>query len=897
MTNHSHSMHLRVSVLAVRAALAAMLLAGAGARAAEPTVAELTTPASSVELGVLYVSDRDAKAQEYNGVRDKGTTLVGNVDLRGSGPYDGDSAFRWRVQGRNIGLNSGSLGVQLGVQGQYRIDLSYDELRRNRSDSYQTPYLGAGTNVLTLPGTWRVPLVPRLSVVAPAAGAAGGANARGLSGDVTASSALIAGVLTAPTAAQATTAAGIQAADLPLFHSVLLSTERRQYGVGLAYELSRQWQFTANVTQEHKTGLKPMGTVTRYTNADMSAIIPDLIDQDTQQFTLGLNFVGEKLNVATTYHGSLFTNNVTGMTWANWAVPGNSQTMGSAPSNQFHQFAVTGTYAFTPSTRFTANASYGRATQNQAFLTDTSTPLVPVASLHGLVVSQAVNLKLTSRPMKNLSLAAAYKFDDRDNRTPLNTYAYYDAGELKAGTSVFAGTFPGLGSNSNINANRPYSKRSHLASLDADWAFLPGQALKAGAEFQKIDRGCSGSWIACVDADQTRESTLRAEWRLNPLADFNARLSASTARRTVDYNENAFLALVPAANLVPTGAPGGASAYATLVALGLTGYGPVQGLNPLPTAGSAQAFYFASNNALSNALYGNANRISELPGMRRFNLANRNRDKLRAAVNWQATETISLQGGLDYNDDRYNKSVYGLTGARSWALNVDGTWAPTDDLSLTLYATTEDQRSKSAGNTYTANSPTAAVNGFTAISGGCFATIALRNASNKTDPCLNWTADMRDKVDTLGLSATRKRLLGGALDLRWPELQPGALRHRHDRRQLREQPAGRGRRTRRHGGRVLHPGHRAAHGEDPDHRTQAQRPLHADRPVGAAHRLHLAAHEVERLGLRRHAGRRAVGRAADQRESVQLQRAHGGPGLHLQLPLSLGGPAPPQGRS
>ena len=45
-------------------------------------------------------------------------------------------------------------------------------------------------------------------------------------------------------------------------------------------------------------------------------------------------------------------------------------------------------------------------------------PLVPVASLHGLVVSEAVHLKLTSRPLKTLQLAAAYKFDDRDNMQP-----------------------------------------------------------------------------------------------------------------------------------------------------------------------------------------------------------------------------------------------------------------------------------------------------------------------------------------------------------------------------------------------------------------------------------------------------------------------------------------------
>jgi hypothetical protein len=55
------------------------------------------------------------------------------------------------------------------------------------------------------------------------------------------------------------------------------------------------------------------------------------------------------------------------------------------------------------------------------------------------------------------------------------------------------------------------------------------------------------------------------------------------------------------------------------------------------------------------------------------------------------------------------------------------------------------------------------VGGFTAISGGCYATIALRNASNKIDPCLNWSTDMKDKVDTFGLSLKHKGLMSGKL--------------------------------------------------------------------------------------------------------------------------------------
>jgi hypothetical protein len=98
-------------------------------------------------------------------------------------------------------------------------------------------------------------------------------------------------------------------------------------------------------------------------------------------------------------------------------------------------------------------------------------------------------------------------------------------------------------------------------------------------------------------------------------------------------------------------------------------------------------------------------------------------------------------------------------------VNLEGTYNPNEDLAVTLFYTHQDQLSRSAGNTYTANSAAANVNGFTAISGGCYATIALRNASNKIDPCLDWAADMRDRTNVSGLSLERRNLLKQKLDL------------------------------------------------------------------------------------------------------------------------------------
>src|SRR5213078_2513865 len=114
----------------------------------------------------------------------------------------------------------------------------------------------------------------------------------------------------------------------------------------------------------------------------------------------------------------------------------------------------------------------------------------------------------------------------------------------------------------------------------------------------------------------TNEHTLRVDWRASAGQTVSARAGyAYSSRRAPNYNENAFLALVPYANVAPAAAANGMTAYAFMTANGWTAYGPALGY--AATTGNMNIF-FPSNNALANAMYANNNRISELPGMRRY---------------------------------------------------------------------------------------------------------------------------------------------------------------------------------------------------------------------------------------------------------------------------------------
>jgi MtrB/PioB family decaheme-associated outer membrane protein len=783
MTTNVSGITSRVFVTVVRGAIIAMALLAWTDRAAAQTAPQAPTPAAppaatttqpatttgTIEVGAGGVSASSFKAGEFNGLGKKGLFGIGNLDVRGGGAYDSNSAFRWRIIGTDLGLKTRGLSAEVGDQGRFRLTFGYSELLRSRSDSYQTPYNGAGTNTLTLPGTWQVPMVASSSATNNQLTSV---SARGLVKTIggaryidTMTTSPTVGTLISPTAAQLAVINGAADADLPLFHNVNLSTKRTQYDAGFTFSLTPEWGLDASVRAEHKDGLKPMSTVSRNTGADIATIIPDVIDADTAQVNTGLNFKGEKNFFQGAYYGSFFTNNVPSMSWQNWASgptgTGTLNTMSSAPSNAFHQFTMEGRHNFSAATRLVASGSYGRNTQNDAFLTLPSTPVVPVSSLNGLVVSSAFNAKLTSRVGKKLNLNAGYKFDDRDNRTAVHIYQFADAEDAPSVSALFpAGSANLLGAviAQNANANRPYSKKMNQANADAELAVAKGEWLKAGYDFDRINRWCTGSWINCADAGVTNEHRFRAGWRADLGETVNARIDyAYSRRRTPNYDENAFLALVPYANVSPTTATGGATALSFMLANGWNGWGPALGF--ATTTGNMNVF-FPSNNAMANAAYANGNRISEIQGLRRYYVSDRNRSRTRGALNWQATDALSFQAGGDLTSDDYTDATYGLQTGKKYAANLDGTYTVGDGISVGMFYSFENQRALTAGNTYTANSNVANVNGFVALSGNAcdgYTTLQQRNNNNKLDPCLDWSANMLDRVHTVGFTLARKK--------------------------------------------------------------------------------------------------------------------------------------------
>jgi MtrB/PioB family decaheme-associated outer membrane protein len=715
MRNTQNGLLLRASVIAVHSALAAFVIlpAAHAAEAEADEVRVLTQPANTVEVGAVYVNRDSAKFGEYNGLDKRGTTANGSFQVFGGDRYDSDSAFRWSMQGRDLGLSNRRLEGEVGDQGKFRVNYTYDESQRHYSDSYQTIYDGAGTAAQTLPSSFDASRGKR-GTNAVSSAIVGPTFADTQNAALSNWQNIQAPYATPACAAAARSATGVYGAPttdackgpgylIPAaMHNFDVGTQRTKHDLGLSLILSPGWELTGSAAHELKDGNKLTGVAFGGPARGVLAVEP--VNSVTDQLRLGLAYVGDKANLALSYYGSFYRNSndvwsVENPYNSSLLAPSfnNSAKMSGAPDNEMHRLALSGGYDFGHATRATMSGSYARMTQNDALLTGLpSTWSVPTASANAKVINTTFNTGVTNRSVKDLTLSAAFKYENRDNRTPVYNFLV-NGGDAATAPSLFT--------------NEPLNRKMQQLSLDADYAFARRQALRLGLDTQQITR-TADSPETPFRAETTRENTLRLDYRntLSQVVTGRAGYSHSQ-RRHSEYEENV---------LIPVNPPA-----------------------PLPAADPL------------------------LPGFQQYYLADRNRDQLRTSLNIQASDALSFQTGVDYNKDAY-KPEFGLKESNSWVFKLDGAFAASENLTYSAFYTYEDRKSQldslsiGRANSTTPIGPAAHVAG-TACTGYFLATGVP--ADEGTDPCRQWSEKQMDKVHTFGFGAKALNLVGGKLDV------------------------------------------------------------------------------------------------------------------------------------
>ena len=585
-------------------------------------LAELTRPQSKIEIGVGVLSDGNFAAGNYTAFDRKGAFLIGNIDLRGSQySFDNpnDDKTRWRIVGTDLGLSSRSLSGEYGRQGAWRLTFGHDQIPRLRSDSYQTPFLGAGSTTLSLPN-----------------GFVRGADTRAMN----------------------TLASSMRDFDV--------ASKWQRAEVGLSYALTRDWELRASLRNDDSSGARIRGAEFGSNGGNpRTVLLPEPIDSSTQLIDASVAFSGDSHRFTIAYHGSVFRNNVGAVGWQNpyssapWvggatglptAFPLLAGQISVAPDNQAHQLSASGACDFFSATRLTLTGTRGRMTQNEAFLPYTITPglattALPRTSLNGLVETTYLNAKLSMRPMRNLSVNATLRYEDRDNRTPLSEYIYI-GGDIQLQ--------PRSGSNSDrIRTNLPRSRRQETMTLDADYRIAPGIAIKGGWDHENVKR-------TFAEVDQATENTYRVELRHSSMGPLTANAS-----------------------------------YALLVRRGN------QYLYNLPYLSSFTSPAFIAGLLAANGCAVAIDCVRTGPQQNKFYMADRDRERSRLMIGYMPDAALSLQMRLDVNRDRYPHSPYGVVDAQNWSLSTDLGYVFSEDFSGTLFHTFEDNRSRERSRQFT----------------------------------------------------------------------------------------------------------------------------------------------------------------------------------------------------
>ncbi len=421
-----------------------------------------------VDAGVGYLSDDSFKFGEYTGLTDEGAYLIGDARYR----YRGENARYLDLDARNLGLDSRAIEVEYGKQGRYELFLDYYELPHFISDSAVTPFLGSGDEVLNLPAGW---------------------------------------VRGATTAGMTQLNSSLRQEDL--------DTKRKSLGLGVKFFPGRKWQSTITGRHEIKEGQQRIAG--SFVFDSVQFVQP--VDYVTDEVDVSATYSGQRFQARFGYYGSIFRNQDESLTWDNpftSAFNADQGRLALPPDNQFHQLLASLGYQINKKTRLTADITAGRGTQDEDFLpyTINSTLLgiqpLPRTSLDGRVDTLTAYVRLNSAISERWQLNAAYKYNDRDNKTDQATYT----------TPVNTDSALAV-----AQTNLPYSFTENVLNLSADYRIDKRTKGSLGFDYETIER-------TFQEVEETKDKTF---WgKINARAQENADILLKVAysdRSISDY--------------------------------------------------------------------------------------------------------------------------------------------------------------------------------------------------------------------------------------------------------------------------------------------------------------------------------------------------------------------------
>ena len=457
---------IRASVLAV--ALAFSFTASAEDESDE--ILRLIKPESSVTLGIGQVDKTNQRFGMYNGLHKEGTVGIGDFSII---RRDDQSGTWFRASGRNLGVPEAELRLEHEYQGHWQYFAEFDQITRYTPYTVSSRLRGVGTNTLSYP------------------------NTSGLQ-----------------------TAATSQLADL--------KTERLATRLGFNHFFSPEFEFRVLFQNVDKKGERLFGRGT----IGAQEFLVEPIDSTTRQLDAVLNYTGEKLQLSGGYYGTWFHSannqlNVNGgdvalRTAASPNLP--FSVIALPPDNFSHQLHLSGAYQFTDKTSGNFKVAHTSAYQEDNFVSvpnPTSGGLPPgglnksgQSNLGGRLDTTLVNLGLTSRPLRDLSLLGSFRYEDRHDLTPVVRYI-----NVTSTTSTTDGY------------NEPRSLRIMNGKFEASYLLPAAIRVTGGIDQEQKEHSITGVRVVGY-RDRTDETSYRLELKKTLTEDLNGLIAYVHSDRT-----------------------------------------------------------------------------------------------------------------------------------------------------------------------------------------------------------------------------------------------------------------------------------------------------------------------------------------------------------------------------
>ncbi len=306
---------------------------------------------------------------------------------------------------------------------------------------------------------------------------------------------------------------GNQTVNSEAFRDVQLMTERKILTVGLDKALPSSLDVQVRVRHEQKTGSRIFGRGN--TGAGGFEFLAEPIDSASPQMEVTLGYTGERLQLSGGYYGSWYNNHIPGLNVSGVSGLSAFTPIGLPPDSESHQLHLAGGYSFSPTTRGTFKLAYGRALQNDSFITAS---LPGNTSLDGRIDVTQVQLGISARPTPKLSLLANLRYEDRDDKTPVRLYS-----NLATTTSTFNGFY------------EPRSITRTDSKMEAGYRLPNGFHLTGGVDLNITERAVpywlGGSLASVSTREKTEETTLRVKLRRSLSETVNGSIAVAHSER------------------------------------------------------------------------------------------------------------------------------------------------------------------------------------------------------------------------------------------------------------------------------------------------------------------------------------------------------------------------------